>query len=77
MSAASERLERRLSKLPFAAQEDLRTVLDERLALVEAVRLALSGCWCDDSDGNCNPPHGDLCERCKRLGAAFEKANAR
>jgi hypothetical protein len=27
------------------------------------------GCWCDDRDGNCNPPHNANCERCAEIAA--------
>lgn len=46
-------------------------LLAERDRLREALRFELSGCYCDDRDGNCNPPHAPECDRCKRIRSAL------
>lgn len=40
--------------------------------LEAAIKFAVSACYCDDRDGNCNPPASPWCDRCKRLSAALE-----
>jgi hypothetical protein len=42
------------------------------VALERAIKFAVSACYCDDRDGNCNPPESPWCDRCKRLSAAIE-----
>lgn len=51
---------------------DTWTLVARVEALEAALRFELDACWCDDRDGNCNPPHNDECERCRRLSAALE-----
>lgn len=41
-------------------------------ALEKAARATLDECFCDDRDGNCNPPHAPECARCVRLRAALD-----
>lgn len=61
--------------LELMSAADLRTLLklqrQETVRLRGVIQRELDGCWCDDRDGNCNPPHNELCERCKRLAAAL------
>jgi hypothetical protein len=61
LGGINEQLERSLT------EAQARNVVLER-----AIKFAVSACYCDDRDGNCNPPESPWCDRCKRLSAAIE-----
>lgn len=51
---------------------DRADLLADNEQLRAALKRELDACFCDDRDGNCNPPHNDECERCAHLRAALE-----
>ena len=60
----------------FTAEPHNRGAFFEDMAAeVRRLRAALrelDACFCDDRDGNCNPPHNSECDRCKRIREALQ-----
>ena len=67
-----------LGRVEARARETLRAALEatppaDTVAVPRATLQSwLDGCWCDDRDGNSNPPHNVGCERCQQLAALLE-----
>lgn len=71
--ALAAEVRRLQNELAFARKEQQQAVFaakifgDDNERLKAALKFELDACFCDDRDGNCNPPAAPECDRCLRI----------